>query len=142
MAPPISGKRLPRLPFGTMVPRATKAVLDQVQQVSRVGGGSGVMWMPGGPQFMDPIEPFRLGVTPSGGIPAFDGTTLSSATIQSAYILLDQSDTTQATWNQDASSSFLGFNLSSDAVAGNANTIYLWFADIWICIWEDCNTSS
>ena len=135
---PTFGKRLPLAPFGTRLPRRNKALLDQVQQMTRVSGsGPGVVWTPAGPFFRDAGQQFRTGVTPEDGIPAFDGTTLYSATITDASISLNATDPTTATW-ATTSSTFDGFNLSSQPVSGNANTIYMYLWNAWVCVWEDC----
>lgn len=115
-------------------------------QVSRLRGGRGTFWAPFGPNQSQPGTAFRIGITGADGIPAA-GTPEdeSSGTIQLGY----SSDVADC-WIQvqqpgqailmisDSSANFDGYNLSTQSVAANATTIYMWLWNVWICIWEDC----
>jgi hypothetical protein len=119
-------------------------------QIARIRGGRGTLWAPFGPQFAQPGTGFRIGITGSDGIPAAmtpEGE--SSGTVQLGY-----SSDIQDCWVQvqqpgqavlmvsDSSANFDGYNLSSSPVSAQAITIYMMLWSVWICIWEDCPSSS
>jgi hypothetical protein len=116
-------------------------------ELSKMRGGRGTIWTPFGPQFAQPGTPFRVGITGSDGIPASSGAggsgpiTLGySSDVQDCWIQVDQPG--QATLMiSDSSANFDGYNLSSSPVSGQAITIYLLLWNVWVCIWEDCQSS-
>jgi len=132
---PITGKTIPPPRTGAIVGRRQKTTLGLVQQLTRVSGGRGTVWTPGGPFIAPPGVILRGGVTGSGGIPAYSAGTLTGADVTEATISL--TSITSATWATTATV-FTGFNLSSNAVAANTNTLYALLWNIWICVWEDC----
>src|SRR4029077_13731214 len=121
---------------GAHISKRQKTTIGLVEQLSRVSGGRGVVWEPGGPFIAPPGTLFKAGVTGSSGIPAYSSGALTGKDVAEAIIVLSSSDPYLAGFTA-TSKTFVGFNLSSQAVAANTNTLYALFWGLWICIWED-----
>lgn len=101
---------------------ADKEVAEQLRQM--VGGGDSLLNGKLGSQ------PAYIAQTPSGGIAARSGSTVSSANC-TIYAINGTSLTS-------ASITLPVFNLSTSAVAENAYIICLFAGGALVCNWEDC----
>lgn len=108
-----------------------------VGRLENLSGGRGFVRTPGGTFGYREGDGWRLGTTPSAGIPARGSGGLGSADITETFI--SRSGAGSATLTV-GSNTFEGFNLSSKAVAGNALTVYGWIWGLWLCVWEDCTS--
>jgi hypothetical protein len=134
--PSIPGKTLPRLPSGSgRVPERQKMLVDVVQQLSRVSSPQGATWTTSGLYLTPPGAVFMPGQTGDDGIPAFDGTNLTGSTVTQA--VLSFVDPNTLTWGL-TDNTFIGFNLSTQDVQPNVNTIFVMLMGFWVCVWEDC----
>lgn len=125
--------------------RQLNAPLALLERLASFRAGPGTVWTPFGPQAKGPSVLFRIGMTGGGGIPAIIPATGSQdAQLKGADVFecsLDLTDPYTATLKQ-WQSTYVGFNLSSGAVAGNAFIISMLMLGLWMTIWEDCPQSS
>ena len=134
------GKLLkPFRPGSTISARALNAPHRMLEQVSRLQGGRGVMWTPGGPFIQQPGLLFRLGNTYSTGIPARTSSTLGTDNqVADVWIEVSAPDTADL---RSSTSKFRAFNMSSQPVQPLTYVICAYMWNLWIVIWEDCPAS-
>lgn len=100
------------------------------------GSGRGTYLTPAGTFGLGDGDNWRIGTTPSAGIPARTPTGgPGSADITETF--LTATGPTSATV-ATGTHTFVGFNLSQQPVAGQALTLYRWISGLWVCVWEDC----
>ena len=132
------GRRLPRPPSGAQLPARQREAMAMLERLSRIRGGRGTMQTPAGPFIAQPGVPIRIGMTPSGGIPAASGSTFTAVNVADCSIVLNSTyRATLQTWD----TTFPGFNLSQQPAAGDTLTLYELLWGIWVCTWEECPTS-
>lgn len=131
-----TGKHPPPLPPNVPVGRRQAEVLRTVEQLSRLQGGRGATWTPGGLFLDQPGTDIRLGQTGSGGITVMSGSTLGHGTVTEAY--LKQTGLTTVTIGV-STNTYTAFNLSaSQSVAATKYVICRLMWDVWVVIWADC----
>jgi hypothetical protein len=109
-----------------------------LSELGRMAGGRGVMWSPIGPKFAQPGILIRIGQTGSDGIAARSGNTLTGSDVADVTLTRDTRDPFTAHLEVWSGSQYPGFNLSSQAVAGNTIIISAYMFGLWMTIWEDC----
>ena len=85
---------------------------------------------------------WRLGTTGQGGIAARQGGTdgLIGSDVSDASLLV-HADNPYAATLQSWETTFIAFNLSSQAVASATLVICVYTWGLWLVIWEDCPSS-
>jgi len=101
------------------------------------------VWCDGNYVFADKGSPFRIFLTPSGGIPARSGTTLGKATCTLYYLSFDGTDATLAAALDAESSGITAtvFNMGLEAVNGSSYTQAVAINGLYVANWEDCGAS-
>lgn len=115
---------------------APLALLERIENFRAIG----TTWMPSGPVQRGQGTVLRIGMTSPAGIPASSAQTYFAADVTDCYLLVDTTGY-KATLSVDTTT-FPGFNLSSQPVAGNTLTLYELLWGLWVCTWEDCPSQS
>jgi hypothetical protein len=137
------GKTLPKQRI--TAPLSVKLINEQrrlLERFARLRGPNGFSQSPAGSAFGPPATVFRVGLTSADGIPARQ----TSGVQQLGYA----DDVSDVSFNvagpgqvvlQTWGSQFDGYNLSQNAVASNTLCMFLYLEGIWLCGWEDCQSS-
>lgn len=90
-----------------------------------------------------PLTDFYLFQTPSGGIPAIDGTTLGKADCTLYKLSFDGSDATIGPWNDNAGLALTRtvYNMGSAAVEENVYIQVARINGLYVANWEDCDAA-
>jgi len=137
------------MPFGPSPPRfkagqransarQMNAPLELLARLHNFRSGAGTVWTPAGPFDRGDGLIYRVGFTGPDGIPSVSGSVGAGADVFDQT--LQVTDTYTFTLSVETTT-YPGFNLSSQDVAGSTTIISMWLWGMWMTIWEDCGTS-
>jgi hypothetical protein len=129
------GKRPPRPPSVTRMGRRQRSTLNILEQMTRLQGGRGMVWTPGGPAIPQPGTDVRIALTGSGGIRARMGSTLGSATVTEYTI--SQTSPTDATITATPTT-FVAFNYSGTPVGAGKFCVVRLTWGLWLVVSAEC----
>jgi hypothetical protein len=121
------------------------APLELLQRLGSLRMGGYTAWTPAGPQGRPEGLVWRLGMTGSDGIAASSASSGGDMTIFGADVFDVDLVTSQDGYSMTLSTNtttYIGMNLSSQAVAGSTLIISLIVEGAWMTIWENCPATS
>jgi hypothetical protein len=128
---------------GGRPPGAAKlnASAELLRRLGNLRTGGAMMMTPAGPMGGQEGKIIRLGMTGPDGIPALVGSQMTGAYVTDVSLIVSAQDPlsgTVQTWED----TYVGWNLSSQPVAGSTLIISLFTQAMWLTIWEDCPSDS